>query len=85
MSFGLKGGLDAGRNFIENVKIAIHATNLGDARTIVTHPASTTHRQLSTEQRVKAGIPDELIRVAVGIENIDDIIEDFDQAMKAVK
>ena len=85
MSFGLKGGLEAGRNFIENVKIAIHATNLGDARTIVTHPASTTHRQLSTEQRVKAGIPDELIRVAVGIENIDDIIEDFEQAMKAVK
>ncbi len=85
MSFGLKGGLEAGKTFIEGVKIAIHATNLGDTRTIVTHPASTTHRQLSAENRVKAGIPDELIRVAVGIENIDDLIEDFEQALKAVK
>lgn len=85
MSFGLKGGLDAGRIFIETVKIAIHATNLGDVRTVVTHPASTTHRQLSAENKIKAGIPDELIRVAVGCENIDDLIEDFDQALKAAK
>lgn len=85
MSFGLKGGLDAGRVFIETVKIAIHATNLGDVRTVVTHPASTTHRQLSAENKLKAGIPDELIRVAVGCENIDDLIEDFDQALKAAK
>ena len=85
MSFGLKGGLEAGKTFIEGVKLAIHATNLGDTRTIVTHPASTTHRQLKKEQREKGGIPDELIRVAVGVENIDDIIEDFEQALKAVK
>lgn len=85
LSFGLKGGLEAGTTFIEGVKLAIHATNLGDTRTIVTHPAGTTHRQLSKEDREKAGIPDELIRVAVGVENIDDIIEDFEQALKAVK
>ncbi|ADD69493.1 O-acetylhomoserine/O-acetylserine sulfhydrylase [Denitrovibrio acetiphilus DSM 12809] len=85
MCFGLKGGFERAKTFIENVKIAIHATNLGDVRTIVTHPASTTHRQLSEEQLNAAGIPQELIRVAVGIENIDDIIEDFEQAMKAGK
>jgi len=83
MSFGLKGGFEAGCRFIENTKIAIHATNLGDARTIITHPASTTHRQLSEQQLKAAGVPQELIRVSVGIENIDDIIEDFEQAMKA--
>jgi O-acetylhomoserine (thiol)-lyase len=85
MSFGLKGGYEASVNFIENVNLAIHATNLGDAKTIVTHPASTTHRQLSKEQLETAGIPQELVRVAVGIENVDDIIEDFEQAMQAVK
>lgn len=83
MSFGLKGGYEAGVKFIESLKLAIHATNLGDVRTIVTHPASTTHRQLSPEQLKSAGIPQELIRVSVGIENIDDIIEDLDQAMRA--
>jgi len=85
MSFGLKGGLDAGKSFINNLGMAIHATNLGDAKTIVTHPASTTHRQLNSEQRITGGVPDELIRVSVGIENIDDIIDDFEQAMKAGK
>jgi O-acetylhomoserine (thiol)-lyase len=85
MSFGLKGGYEASVKFIENVKLAIHATNLGDVRTIVTHPASTTHRQLSDEQLETAGIPKSLVRVAVGIEHIDDIIEDFQQAMKAGK
>jgi len=85
MSFGLKGGYEASVKFIESVKLAIHATNLGDVRTIVTHPASTTHRQLSDEQLETAGIPKGLIRVAVGIEHIDDIIEDFQQAMKAGK
>jgi O-acetylhomoserine (thiol)-lyase len=83
MSFGLKGGLAAGRSFINSLKLATHATNLGDAKTIVTHPASTTHRQLSAEQRQAGGVPDELIRVSVGIENIDDIIDDFQQAMEA--
>lgn len=82
MSFGLKGGYDAGVKFIESAKIAIHATNLGDVRTVITHPASSTHRQLSDEQLESAGIPKSLIRVSVGIENIDDIIEDFQQAMR---
>lgn len=83
MSFGLKGGFESGKKFIENIKVAIHATNLGDVRTIVTHPSSTTHRQLSAEQLEKAGVPQELIRCSVGIENIDDIIEDFQQAMES--
>ncbi|PLX70613.1 MAG: O-acetylhomoserine aminocarboxypropyltransferase [Denitrovibrio sp.] len=83
MSFGLKGGFESGKKFIESIQLAIHATNLGDVRTIVTHPASTTHRQLTKEQLESAGIPQELIRVSVGIENIDDIIEDFQQAMEA--
>jgi len=82
MSFGLKGGFEAGKKFIESIQLAIHATNLGDVRTIVTHPSSTTHRQLSKEQLEAAGVPQELIRVSVGIENIDDIIEDFQQAME---
>jgi len=84
MSFGLKGGYEASVKFIESVKLAIHATNLGDAKTIITHPASTTHRQLNKEQLESAGIPQELLRVAVGIENVDDIIEDFEQAMKVI-
>lgn len=83
MSFGLKGGLDAGKSFINSLEFVVHASNLGDVRTIVTHPGSTTHRQLSSEERSAVGVPDELIRVNVGIENIDDIIEDFEQAMKA--
>ncbi|PLX67041.1 MAG: O-acetylhomoserine aminocarboxypropyltransferase [Denitrovibrio sp.] len=85
ISFGLKGGYEASKSFIESVKLGIHATNLGDVRTILTHPASTTHRQLNDEQLESAGIPKELLRVSVGIENIDDIIADFEQAMGATK
>ena len=81
LTFGVKGGLEQGRSFIEKARLAIHAANLGDVKTIITHPASTTHRQLSPEQRLKAGVPDDLIRVSVGIEDIDDIINDFAQAL----
>ncbi len=81
LTFGVKGGIEAGRNFIDKVNLAIHAANLGDVKTIVTHPASTTHRQLSQEQRIKAGVPDDLIRVSVGIEDIEDIINDFKIAL----
>lgn len=78
LSFGVKGGLEEGRKFIESAKMAHHLTNLGDTRTLFTHPASTTHRQLTPEQKKLVGISDNLIRVSVGIEHIDDIIADFE-------
>ncbi|WP_424244835.1 O-acetylhomoserine (thiol)-lyase [Elusimicrobium posterum] len=82
LSFEAKGGYEAGKKFIETVKLAIHATNLGDVRTVVTHPASTTHSQLTPEERKKNGVGEGLIRVSIGIENADDIIADFDNALK---
>ena len=79
--FGIKGGIEAGRAFIDNVKLASLLANVGDAKTLVIHPASTTHQQLSEEEQRKSGVTPEMIRVSVGIEHIDDIIEDFDQAL----
>lgn len=82
LAFGIKGGVKAGKDFINNVKLASLLANVGDAKTLVIHPASTTHQQLSDEEREKSGVRAELIRVSLGIEHIDDIIEDFDQALK---
>lgn len=81
LSFELKGGQSAGENFVESVKVALHETNLGDSRTVVTHPASTTHRQLTEEGKKAAGVTLGLIRVSLGLEHIDDIIADFEQAI----
>jgi O-acetylhomoserine (thiol)-lyase len=81
-AFGVRGGRDAGRVFIENVELASHLANIGDTRTLVIHPASTTHQQLSDEALVAAGVSPDLIRVSVGIEDVDDIIWDFDQALQ---
>lgn len=81
LSFGIKGGLNAGRKFINNVKLASLLANVGDAKTLVIHPASTTHQQLSEEEQVSSGVLPELIRVSVGLEHIDDIINDFQQAL----
>ena len=78
--FGIKGGLESGETFINNVELASHLANVGDAKTLVIHPASTTHQQLSDEDQLKSGVTPDLIRVSVGIEHIDDIIEDFEQA-----
>ncbi len=83
--FGLKGGYEAARQFINHVKLASHLANVGDAKTLVIHPASTTHQQLSAEERAAAGVRDEMVRVSVGIEHIDDIKEDFEQAIAAAK
>jgi O-acetylhomoserine (thiol)-lyase len=80
-SFGVKGGRDAGRAFIEAVELASHLANIGDTRTLVIHPASTTHQQLSDEALVAAGVGPDLVRVSVGIEDIDDILWDFDRAL----
>ena len=83
MTFGIKGGLEAGQKFIEALKLFSHVANVGDAKSLVIHPASTTHQQLSAEQKATAGISDDLIRLSIGIEEIDDILWDMDQALGA--
>ena len=83
LTFGIKGGLEAGQKFIESVKLFSHLANVGDAKSLVIHPASTTHQQLSTEQKLEAGIGDDLVRLSVGIEDIEDILWDLDQALGA--
>lgn len=85
LSFGVKGGLAAGKTFIESVKLASHLANVGDAKTLVIHPASTTHSQLSDAEKVSAGVAPDLVRVSPGLEHIDDILEDFEEAFRAVK
>ncbi len=83
VGFGIRGGKAAGIRLINNVKLASHLANLGDAKTLVIHPASTTHQQLTEEEQTLAGVRPEYIRVSVGIEDIEDIKEDFDQALHA--
>ena len=80
--FGIKGGKQAGEKFINNLKLISHLANVGDAKSLAIHPASTTHSQLSEKQLLEGGITPELIRLSVGIENVDDIIEDINQALK---
>lgn len=82
-SFGVKGGRDVGAEFIANLQLASHLANIGDAKTLVLHPASTTHQQLSAEQLVAGGIGEDLIRISVGLEDVEDIIWDLDQALEA--
>jgi len=82
LGFGIKGGWQAGIRFIESVRLASHVANIGDAKTLVIHPASTTHSQLTEAEQIAAGVPDDYIRISVGLENIDDIIADFDQALQ---
>jgi O-acetylhomoserine/O-acetylserine sulfhydrylase len=84
MTFGIRGGLEAGKQFIDSVQLASHLANVGDAKTLVIHPASTTHQQLSDAEQLAAGVKPELVRVSVGIEHIDDIKEDFTQAFGKV-
>jgi len=81
VSFEVKGGIAGGRNFLDKIKMCSLSANLGDTRTIITHPASSTHSKLSVEERLGVGISDGLIRVSVGLENISDIIEDISQAL----
>lgn len=81
LGFGIKGGRAAGKKFIDSVQLASHLANLGDAKTLVIHPASTTHRQLSDDGLKQAGITDDYIRVSVGLEDIADLKADFDQAL----
>jgi O-acetylhomoserine (thiol)-lyase len=83
LTFGIHGGLDAGRRFIESLQVFSHLANVGDAKSLVIHPASTTHQQLTTEEKLAGGISDDLIRLSVGLEEIDDILWDLDQALRA--
>ncbi len=83
LAFGVKGGAEAGVKFIEAAQFMSHLVNIGDTRTLVSHPASTTHRQLSPEQQRAAGVTPEMVRISVGLEHIDDILWDIDQALTA--
>ena len=83
IAFGVKGGVESGKKFIDSLELASLVVHVGDIRTHVLHPASMTHRQLSQEQQIKAGIKPDMIRLSVGIENIDDILADLDQALRA--
>jgi O-acetylhomoserine (thiol)-lyase len=82
MSFGLRGGIKSGAQFIENVQFLSHLANVGDAKTLVIHPASTTHRQMTEEQQVTSGVTADMIRISVGLETLDDILWDLDQALQ---
>ena len=83
LSFGINGGRQAGRKFIESVKLASHLANVGDAKTLVLHPAGTTHQQLSAQDLLAAGVSEDLIRVSVGIEDPRDIIDDLARALRS--
>jgi O-acetylhomoserine (thiol)-lyase len=83
LGFGIKGGKEAGIKFINSVKLASHLANIGDSKTLVIHPASTTHQQLTETEQLAAGVTDDYVRISVGTEHIDDIIADVDQALNA--
>jgi O-acetylhomoserine (thiol)-lyase len=85
VGFGIKGGKAAGIKFINAVKLASHLANIGDAKTLVIHPASTTHQQLTEEEQLATGVTPEFVRLCVGIEDVEDIKEDLDQALRAAQ
>jgi O-acetylhomoserine (thiol)-lyase len=80
-TFGIKGGMEAGKVFYDSLELITRLVNIGDAKSLACHPASTTHRQMTAEQQRVAGILPETIRLSIGIEHVDDIIEDIDQAL----
>ena len=83
LAFGIAGGAAAGERFIDAARFMSHVANIGDTRTLVIHPASTTHRQLDAVQQLAAGVPPDMVRMSVGLEHIDDILWDVDQALAA--
>ena len=85
LAFGIKGGAEAGAKFIDSVKLASHLANVGDAKTLVIHPATTTHQQLTSDEQRQSGVEEDLVRVSVGIEHVDDIKEDFEQAFSQAR
>ncbi len=82
-TFGLKGGYEAGIRLVESCELLSHLANVGDTRSLILHPASTTHRQLTEEQQIAAGAGPDVVRLSVGIETVEDIIRDLDQALNA--
>lgn len=82
IGFGIKGGLEAGKRFINSVKLLSHLANIGDAKSLVIHPASTTHQQLTREEQEETGVTADYIRLSIGLEAVEDIQEDIDQALK---
>ena len=85
LAFEIAGGVEAGQKFVEALELHSHVANIGDVRSLVIHPASTTHSQLTTEEQLAAGVTPGLVRLAVGIENIDDILADLDAGFRAAK
>ena len=83
--FGIQGGRKAGETFINSVQLASHLANVGDAKTLVIHPASTTHAQMDSETMKKAGLSEDMIRLSVGLEDPDDLINDFKQALRRAR
>ena len=83
ISFGIKGGREAGRRFIEKLTLFSHLANVGDAKSLVIHPASTTHAQLDAEALAAAGVGEDMIRLSIGLEDCDDLIDDLRQALRA--
>jgi O-acetylhomoserine (thiol)-lyase len=84
LSFGISGGKDAGGRFIDGLQMILRLVNIGDAKSLACHPASTTHRQLNSEELAKAGVSEDLVRISVGIEHVDDIVADISQALDKV-
>ena len=82
VGFGIKGGLEAGKKFINSVKLLSHLANIGDAKSLVIHPASTTHQQLTRKEQEETGVTEDFIRLSVGLEDVEDIKADIDQALK---
>jgi O-acetylhomoserine (thiol)-lyase len=82
--FGVKGGIKGGENLINNLKLFSHLANVGDAKSLALHPASTSHSQLSEEQQIESGLTPDLVRLSIGLENIDDILADLDQALSKI-
>jgi O-acetylhomoserine (thiol)-lyase len=82
-TFGVKGGYEAGKTVINNVRLFSHLANVGDTRSLIIHPASTTHQQLSEEDQLAGGVTPDLIRLSIGIENIEDILWDLDKSLRA--
>ena len=85
LSFGIKGGREAGARFIDALQLVTRLVNIGDAKSLATHPATTTHRQLATEELEATGVTEDLVRLSIGIEHVDDIVEDLDQALAAAE
>ena len=85
LSFGIKGGHEAGAKFIDALKLAVRLVNIGDAKTLACHPATTTHRQLSPDELAAAGVSADMVRLSIGIEHIDDIVADLEQALAAAR